>query len=108
MEETFSITVYYNNQERDFDVTFQLFGYTHKIAIVVDGTPILFEPDEERNYRASLPFGETTKIEIDIFLLQAIAIRLEEVFNISYILFKYSIYQYTVPVYPLMKKPCIF
>jgi hypothetical protein len=81
MEETFSITVCYNNQERDFEATFQLFGYTHKIAIVVDGTPILFEPDEERNYRASLPFGETTKIKIDILLLQAIAIRLEEVFK---------------------------
>jgi hypothetical protein len=55
--------------ERDFEATFPLFGFTHKIAIVVDGTPILFEPDEERNYRASLSFGETTKIEIDILLL---------------------------------------
>ncbi len=81
MEETFSITVYYNNQERDFDATLQLFGYTHKIVVGVNGIPILFEPDEERNYRASLPPGETTKKEPDILLLQAIAIRLGEVFK---------------------------
>lgn len=81
MEETFTISVIYNNQEKDFEATFQLFGYSHRITILVNETPMLFEPDEEKNYRASLPFGETTKKEIDIHLLQAIAIRLEEVFK---------------------------
>jgi len=29
-------------------------GYLHRITAEVDGVPVYFEPDEERNYRAVL------------------------------------------------------
>jgi len=30
-------------------------GYTHKFGVDVNGQNIIFEPDEERNYRAVIP-----------------------------------------------------
>ena len=55
----------------------RVFGYTHKIAIMVNGTVILFEPDEERNYRGILedPFAEK---KADPKLVAAIALALHE------------------------------
>jgi hypothetical protein len=44
----------------------------HKIAINIEGEEILFEPDEERNYRAVIPDYEGSKIKIGIGLIQAI------------------------------------
>ena len=81
MEEEFVFTVFYNNQEVELKATLQLFGYTHKIAVMVNDIPVLFEPDEERNYRAILPFGEANEKKTDTVFLQAIASKLEELFK---------------------------
>ena len=81
MTEKFVLTTRYKNQDRDFDAELRLFGYTHKIAIVIDEIEILFEPDEERNYRAVLPDGTGREKIPDIELLQAIAKELELAFK---------------------------
>ena len=33
-------------------------GYTHKFNVDVNGQIIVFEPDEERNYRAVIPYDD--------------------------------------------------
>jgi hypothetical protein len=81
MTEKFILSVPYKNQDRHFDAELRLFGYTHKIAIVIDGVEILFEPDEERNYRAVVPDGIGREKTPDIELLEAIAKELELAFK---------------------------
>jgi hypothetical protein len=77
MGETFAIIAKYRNQERSFDAELRVFGYSYKIAVLVDGVEIIFEPDEEKNYRAILPGGLPVQNPADTGLLQAIAEALE-------------------------------
>ena len=81
MAESFILVVNYKGKEYQLGSELRIFGYTHKIAINIDGEEILFEPDEERNYRAVMPGHEGSKTEIDIGLIQAITKELEVAFN---------------------------
>lgn len=55
-------------------------GYTHKIQVDVNGRIIMFEPDEERNYRAMVDAAQLKKAaKVDVALLQAIAHVIESV-----------------------------
>ena len=49
MEDTFDIPVTYNGKELLFKSRLLILGYTHKISVDVNGTEVLYEPDEERN-----------------------------------------------------------
>lgn len=79
MAESFTLVVSYKDKEYHLNSELRVYGYTHKIAINIEGEEILFEPDEERNYRAVIPEG--SKIKIDIGLIQAIAKALEAAFT---------------------------
>lgn len=81
MAEAFILPLEYQGEERDFDCELRPMGYTFKIAVVVDGSEILFEPDEEGNFRAALPNPEENKVRWDKDLLRAIAGQLAEVFK---------------------------
>ena len=81
MIEPFTLTIPYKNENRLFEAELRVFGYTHKIAISIDGTDILFEPDEERNYRAVLPDSSSPIKNIDPVLLQLLAAELGNVFK---------------------------
>jgi hypothetical protein len=81
MAESFILVVNYKNKVYQLGSELRVFGYTHKIAINVDGREILFEPDEERNYRAVMPDHEGSKTETDIGLIQAIIKELDATFN---------------------------
>jgi hypothetical protein len=80
MDDALEIPVTYKGQELSFPARLLLTGYTHKIQVEVDGQLIMFEPDEERNYRAVL---DTNQLEQgarpDVPLLQAIAAVIESV-----------------------------
>jgi hypothetical protein len=52
IEDTFDIPVTYKGKELLFKSHLLILGYIHKISVDVNGTEVLFEPDEERNYRA--------------------------------------------------------
>jgi hypothetical protein len=78
MDEPFLITVNYKGVERDFEANLRVFGYTHKFHVAVDGTEVLFERDEEGNYRAIIPAEHTGKIP-DAGLLQHIAHAIERI-----------------------------
>lgn len=78
MDEPFVITVNYKGVEREFEARLQVFGYSHRFHVAVDGTEVLFERDEEGNYRALLQPEHTGKMP-DTGLLQSIAEAIERI-----------------------------
>jgi hypothetical protein len=55
-------------------------GYTHKFSVDVNGQIIVFEPDEERNYRAVIPYDDINQNkDFDKDLLKAIAKSIQEI-----------------------------
>lgn len=80
MEDSLEIPVTYRGEELNFPATFVPSGYTHKIQVEVNGELVMFEPDEERNYRALLDASQLEKgSKLDINLLRAIAAVIESV-----------------------------
>jgi len=79
-DDNLEIPVSYKGDELSFPAKFLMLGYVHKIQVDVDGHQIMFEPDEERNYRAILDNSQLEKgIKVDAQLLQAIAAVIESV-----------------------------
>ena len=52
MEDRFSIDVVHNNKEVIFDAHLVTIGYIPQFHILINGIEVVYEPDEERNYRA--------------------------------------------------------
>ena len=77
MAESFTLNVYYKGGEKIFDAELRVMGYTHKIAVNINDVEVLFEPDEERNYRAVVSDIDINKNRIDIELIKLIAAELE-------------------------------
>jgi len=61
MLDLFELPVEYKGEEILFPAELLPMGFTHKIKVIVEGTEILFEPDEEKNYRAMIPDTEMEK-----------------------------------------------
>ena len=80
MEDTFDIPISYKGRELLFKSKLLILGYTPKISVYVNGTEVLFEPDEERNYKAVI---DPEKMEgmktIDKELLKTIAGAIETI-----------------------------
>lgn len=80
MEDEFEIPVAFNNREMNFPARLLHYGYTYKIKVEVNGTTVLFERDEERNWRALIPYEDIEKNRaINKELLQAIGQSIEEI-----------------------------
>ncbi len=81
MIEEFEIPVKYNNQQYHFKAKLlQLGSYTHKIQVDINGTEVLFEPDEDRSYRAGInPTNQQALLKADTFLLKEIALSIESI-----------------------------
>ena len=78
MEEQFELPVQYKGEELMFKATLLVTGYTHKFSVDVNGQTIVFEPDEERIYRAIVPYDDINKNKsVDIELLKEIAKAIE-------------------------------
>jgi hypothetical protein len=75
MEESFIINVQHKGEDLHLETALVRMGYIHKFRVMVEGTAIFFEPDEEGRYRAVLEdvFDEKAKRTIDTSLVQAIA-----------------------------------
>ncbi len=50
----FDIPVTYKGKEIVFPAELLPMGYTYKIKVTIDEIDVLFEPDEEKNYRATV------------------------------------------------------
>ena len=62
MEEPFILTIQYDESEYTFEARLAIMGYTHKFFVVVNGKEVVFEPDEERKYRAILSGTDQEKV----------------------------------------------
>ena len=79
-DNSIEIPVTYKGEDLSFPAELLMSGYTHKIQVEVDGQIIMFEPDEERNYRVVLNAGQLEKeTKLDVGLLKAIAEVIESV-----------------------------
>lgn len=72
MTRELELPVSYKGEEIIFPARFQFLGYTHRFLVDVYGEEVVFEPDEERNYRVLLDETKLTKT-LTKELLQAIA-----------------------------------
>lgn len=59
--------------EQEFKARFERWGYTHRIAVLIDEITVTFEPDEEGGYRA---LNGMNAERVNISLLQAVAEKL--------------------------------
>ncbi len=70
----FELPVTFNNKELMFQGKFLDYGYSSKIEMDIEGTKVLFEPDEERNWRAIISFEDVmANKKPDQDLLKAVA-----------------------------------
>ncbi|GAA4325936.1 hypothetical protein GCM10023149_28490 [Mucilaginibacter gynuensis] len=79
MNEPFIIPVTYQGTVHEFKARFERWGYTHRIAVLIDEATFVFEPDEEGGYRA-LSINATT-VSLNVGLLQAVAEKLRSLSN---------------------------
>ncbi len=79
MDDGFSLPVMFENKELHFPAKLLNYGYSSKLEVDVNGTSVLFEPDEERNWRALVSFEDVqANKKLDAGLLKAIAGAIEE------------------------------
>jgi hypothetical protein len=77
MTETFILPVDYLGTQHEFKARFERYGYTHRIAVLIDENTFVFEPDEEGSYRAmNTPEHPLTSKVVSIHLLRAVAEKL--------------------------------
>jgi hypothetical protein len=77
MNEPFNIPVLYEGEEREYKARFERWGYTHRIAVLIGESTVVFEPDEEGGYRA---ISVTNSGVIPVGLLQVLA---EKITNLT-------------------------
>ena len=77
MDEPFELPVTYKGKELLFPARLLMLGYTHTFQVDVHGQEVLFEPDEERKYRAVIDPEQVESSKIDVELLKAIADAIE-------------------------------
>jgi hypothetical protein len=79
MEEGFELPVQYKDEELSFPGRLLNYGYSYKIELEIFGTMLLFEPDEQRIFRALIAPEEMNKHkEITVGLLEAIVKALDD------------------------------
>lgn len=80
MNDEFYIPVSYGGQEYNFPARVLHYGYTIKLEVEIEGNTILFEHDEERNWRAVIPFDEIAAgNKTNVELLKAVAEAIEDI-----------------------------
>ena len=82
MHEPFIIPVSYQGTEHEFKARFERWGYTHRIAVLIDEMTFTFEPDEEGGYRALVNSEQSTAANpFNVHLLQTVAEKLAKLCN---------------------------
>ena len=76
MYEPFDLPVIYKGEELLFPAHLKQLGFTHCLVVDMYGQEVLFEPDEEQNYRAIVEQEKLSK-PISVELLHAIAEAIE-------------------------------
>jgi len=71
MNEPFILPVVFRGTDYEFKARFERWGYTHRIAVLIDEKTFVFEPDDEGSYRA---LGDA--VLGDMLLLRTVAEKL--------------------------------
>ena len=80
MEDSLEIEVTYKGIEYSFPAQVVAAGFVHKIIVVINGIEVIYEPDEERNYRAIVNDPGMTNIrDIDKALIMAVGEKIASV-----------------------------
>ncbi|MEJ7737121.1 MAG: hypothetical protein WKF97_06815 [Chitinophagaceae bacterium] len=69
MEESFELSVEYNNQEKLLPVKIMTMGYSYKIFVNVEGIDVILEPDEERHFRAIIDPIQNSKLPAQAYII---------------------------------------
>ena len=70
----FELPVEYKGEQHFFKATLNVYGYTHKFYVDVNGQTIIFEQDEEGNYREVIKYEDlNNESKTDKELIKAIA-----------------------------------
>lgn len=72
MDEQFELPVKYKGENISFKAVLVRYGFIYKFHVDVNGTVIIFEPDEEKNYIAVSSPADVNK-KFDVELLKKIA-----------------------------------
>lgn len=78
MDETFELPVYFNGTDLLLPAQLQTWGYSHRILVTLPEQVVIFEPDEERNYRAVLTDTQKTP---NLQLVQSVVTAIESLFR---------------------------
>ena len=78
MEEAFVIPVVYKGEQLELETTLQQWRYGYAFHVKVGETIVIFEQDEEGNYRARIPPEEKGKVP-DKELVQVIGEAIAEI-----------------------------
>lgn len=80
MKDFFELPVQFKGENLSFTSRLMQLGYTHKFLVEVEGQPVYFEPDEERNYRAIIETADIKTCKaLNLELLKAVAHALEAI-----------------------------
>lgn len=78
MDDSFIIEVVVNNVVYGFQAQLVELGYIHKVMVVINNINVIYEPDEERNYRAIITDKDIPLVRhTDIELIQAVGNAIE-------------------------------
>ncbi len=78
MDEEFELPVHHKGKDLLLPATLQISAYSHRILVNLNEKIVIFEPDEERNYRAFLQDPEAVT---DTQLVQAVIAAIEHLFK---------------------------
>ncbi|HEX8314270.1 MAG TPA: hypothetical protein VF609_04725 [Flavisolibacter sp.] len=78
MNDSFELPVMYKGEELMFPAQLVQLGYLHQFKVDVFGEEVIFEPDEERNYRAIIDPAKLNK-KITMELIRAMAETIQEI-----------------------------
>lgn len=79
MEMSFELPVMYKGEEREYKARAVVYGYTYRFYILVDDTELIFEKDDEQQFRVLQESPGTTPP--DPALLSAIIDSLQQLSN---------------------------
>lgn len=78
MDEAFELEVLYKGKKYEFETKLVLTGYTYQFHTTVQGAAVIFERDDEANFRAIAAHADEKSAKaLDPALLQQIAQALE-------------------------------
>ena len=77
MSEDLTLELSYKGKELSLPIQLIRWGYIYRLQVTINDTPVIFERDEERNWRAIIEETVSHHKQPDVALLQAISKEIE-------------------------------